>query len=202
MPMLPASNVRGKSKADHPEWRLSSFIFGRNGLVERILAEPGWFSAVETGTWLKGATDNARMMHEERRKKRGIKPSHLDGYIYGRESGVMVHVELKYGDGDLTQGERDTMTALTAQGIPNDCCWTVLEVYRFLCTTPLRIHGNGANIAAECEARWRAADELERGKAPAKKRAPGKPREKKATAGELRRFAGVRSRFAATGGRI
>lgn len=187
---------------DHPEHRLSSHVFGRNGLVERIVIERGWSTAVETGTWLKGATDNARMMHEERRKKRGIRPHALDGWVYGAESGEFVHIELKYGDGRLTTGEESTMTALTAQGIPNAVCWTVLEVYRFLCTTRLRLHGNAANIAAECEARWRAADELERGKPEPKKRAPGKPQEKKATAGELRRFAGVRTRFAATGGRI
>jgi hypothetical protein len=114
----------------------------------------------------------------------------------------MVHIELKYGDGRLTTGEEATMAALTAQGIPNAVCWTVLEVYHFLTTTRLRLHGNAANIAAECEARWRAADELERGKPPAKKRAPGKPREKKATAGQIKRFNGVRARFAATGGRV
>lgn len=188
---------------DHPEHRLSAHVFGRNGLVERIVTEPGWFSAVETGTFLKGATDNARMMHEERRKKRGIKPHALDGYVYGRESGEFVHIELKYGDGELTAGECDTMTALNAQGIPNKCCWTVLEVFEFLKATRFRLHGNAENIAAEIEARWRAADELVRGdSAPPKKRSAAKPREKKATAGEIRRFNGVRARFAATGGRV
>jgi hypothetical protein len=187
---------------DHPEHRLSAHVFGRHGLIERIVIERGTSTAVETGTWLKGATDQQRFAHEERRKKRGIKPSHLDGYCYGRESGEMVHIELKYGDGRLTTGEEATMAALTAQGIPNAVCWTVLEVYHFLTTTRLRLHGNAANIAAECEARWRAADELERGKPPAKKRPPGKPREKKATAGQIKRFNGVRARFAATGGRV
>lgn len=189
--------------SDHPEHRLSAHVFGRNGLIERIVTERGWHTAVETGTYLPGATQQQRFNHEERRKKRGIKPSALDGYVYGRESGEFVHIELKYGDGSLTQGERDTMTALAVQGIPNFCCWTVTEVYEFLKTTRLRLHGNAANIAAEIEARWRAADELVRGKdAPKKKRAPGKPREKKATAGEIKRFAGVRARFAAVGGRI
>lgn len=188
---------------DHPEWRLSAHIFGRNGLAERIVIERGWHTAVETGTFLKGATEQQRFAHEERRKKRGIKPSALDGYVYGRESGEFVHIELKYGDGKLTSGESDTMAALNVQGIPNECCWTVLEVYEFLKTTRLRLHGNAANIAAEIEARWRAADELARGdSAPPKKRAPGKLREKKPSASAIKRFNGVRARFAATGGRI
>lgn len=188
---------------DHPEHRLSHYIFGRNGLVERIVIERGWHTAVETGTYLPGATQQQRFNHEERRKKRGIKPSALDGYVYGRESGEFVHIELKYDDGKLTGGEGDTMKALTLQGIPNECCWTVIEVYQFLTTTRLQLHGNAANIAAETEARWRAADDLVRGKdAAPKKRTPAKPREKKATAGEIKRFNGVRARFAAVGGRI
>ncbi len=189
---------------DHPEHRLSSHIFGRNGLVERIVIERGWHTAVETGTRLHNATEQQRFAVEERRKKRGIKPSHLDGYVYGRESGEMVHIELKYGDGRLTTGEESTMAALNVQGIANVCCWTVLEVYAFLKTTRLRLHGNADNIAVEIEARWRAADELVRGKdaAPKKKRAPAKAKEAKPTSAKLRKFAGVRARFAAAGGRI
>ena len=184
---------------DQPEHRLQHYVFGRNGLIERIVDEPGWFTAVETGTYMKDATQQQRFSREERRKKRGIKPNALDGYVYGRLSGVMAHIELKYGDGRLTSGEEDTIKALNAQGIPNECCWTVLEVYAFLVRTGLRLHGNAANIATECEARWRAADELERGQPTTKKRAPAKPRAVKPTQGDLRKFAAVRARAAARG---
>lgn len=183
---------------DHPEHRLSSFVFGRNGLIERILDEPGWITAVETGTYMPGATKQQRFAAEERRKKRGIRPHALDGWIYGRLSGVMVHLELKYGDGSLTTGEASTMTALDAQGIPNAVCWSVLNVWVFLRGTNLRLHGNHSNIAIEVEARWRAADEAARG-APPKKRAPAKPRAQKPTAGQIKRYAGVRKRAAAAG---
>jgi hypothetical protein len=189
-----------KKPQDHPEHRLSSHVFGRNGLIERIITESGWWTAVETGTWLKDATDQQRFAHEERRKKRGIKPNALDGYVYGRLSGVMVHIELKYGSGGLTTGEEDTIKALNAQGILNACCWTVLEVYEFLVTTGLRIHGNARNIAVEVEARWRAADEAVRGaSAPPKRKAASRPRTAKPTQAQLRQFAGVRARAAKMG---
>lgn len=184
---------------DTPEHRLQHYVFGRNGLIERVVDEPGWFTSVETGTYMKDATRQQRFNKEERRKKRGIKPNALDGYVYGRLSGVMAHIEIKYGDGRLTTGEHDTITALNTQGIPNECCWTVLEVYEFLKTTRIRLHGNAANIAVEVEARWRAADDLARGELPPKKRAPAKPRASKPTQGELRKFAGVRARAAARG---
>lgn len=184
---------------DQPEHRLQEHVFGRNGLIPRIVDEPGWHTAVETGTYMKDASQQQRFAREERRKKRGIKPNALDGWVYGRLSGVMAHIELKYDDGKLTTGEADTIVALNAQGVPNECCWTVLEVFEFLKTTGLRLHGNAPNIAAEVEMRWRAADELARGKPAPKKRAAANTREQKPTQGQLRKFAGVRSRAAARG---
>lgn len=55
---------------DQPEWRLSHYV---NSLLEKIITEPAWFTAVDTGTQMVHKTQEARFAAEARRKARGQK---------------------------------------------------------------------------------------------------------------------------------
>ena len=158
---------------DQPEHRLSSFV---DSLLDRIVVvdAPAWWTAVDTGTIMVIKSREARMNWEQKRRARGIKPAHLDWYLY--QEPRYTQFELKYGDKDASPGQDGTMTGLQRVGIPTAVCNSVLSVYEHLKRAGFRLHGNAHNIAIEIEARWRAADSAAR-PAPKKRRGgPVKPK--------------------------
>ena len=151
-----------KAAPDDPEHRLSAAIAG---MLERILLEPCWFTAIERAARAQGATEEERkqrtMRWQERLKKRGVKPAHLDWYAYQRP--VFTQFELKYGDNKPSDGQKVTMRLLTERQIPTACCWTPMEVYQHLRDAGFRLTPNAEFVARDTELRWRAADEAARG---------------------------------------
>jgi hypothetical protein len=167
------------AKVDQPEHRLSHYV---NTLLERVVVEPCWFTAVETGTIMVKATPEARMQAENRRRSRGIKPAHLDWMLY--QAPRYAQIELKIAS-PVSDNQQATMTALARQGIPSGVCRSVLDVYRFLNAEGFTLHGNAFNVAHEVEQRWRAAqDEVDLRKTkPAKISRARKPRAPKPSPG-------------------
>jgi hypothetical protein len=147
-------------RKDQPEWRLSHYV---DVLLDRILDQsaPTWYTAVETGSIAFKATVEARMRIEQRRRARGIKPAHLDWYVY--QQPLFTQIELKYGHSDETDGETRTISQLQSRKIPAACCYTIGQVYEHLKNNGFRLHGNAENITREVEKRWQATDESKRG---------------------------------------
>lgn len=142
------------------EHRLSKFV---DAMLDRILVEPCWFTAIDHGIAPLGKNKEeqrqARMVHAQRMKARGVKPSHLDWYCYQKETGVFAQIELKIGDNEPDPGQEVTMRLLRARGIPTGCAWTLRQFYDLLVQSGFRLHGNSLNILAEIQTRYEAADD-------------------------------------------
>jgi hypothetical protein len=175
------------SKIDQPEWRLSHYV---DSLLDRIMIEPCWYSAIEGGTIMINKSPQARMLESQRRKARGIKPHHLDWMVY--QYPIYSQFELKYGVPKPSDGQDTTIKLLSDRDIPAACLSTVMGVYHFLRDAGFKLHGNAENIAAEIEARWRAMDEAKRG-GDAKPKRVAKPRAEKASAVQAKRLAALRA---------
>jgi hypothetical protein len=143
---------------DQPEHRLSHFV---DALLDRVLVEPCWYSAVDHGAAPMGGTKeeqkNARMVRAQRMKARGIKPSHLDWFVYQR--GIYAQFELKIGKNDPDDGQETTMRLLRERDIPTGCAKTLRQFYDLLVGAGFALHPNAANILVEIEARYAAADD-------------------------------------------
>jgi hypothetical protein len=176
------------AKPDQPEWRLSHYV---NSLLERILLEPCWYTAVDTGTQVFKGTPQARMAWENGRRARGIKRAHLDWYAF--QAPRFTQFELKYNHTRPDDNQAVTINLLTKRDIPTGTFCTILQVYAHLRDAGFRLHGNAANIAAEIDARWRAEDEAKRNGAPKPKR-PAKPRPAKPSPSQVRRLTAIRSK--------
>ena len=166
---------------DQPEHRLSAHV---NMLLERIMVEPYWATAVETGTIMVNQSPQARMNAEAKRKKRGIKPAHLDWYAY--QHPVYAQFELKVKGGRVSDNQDVTIKLLHERRIPAAVCWNICDVFNFLRSNNFRLHPNAANIAIEVSERWYAAQR----EADAKKGTPrnvGKPRAAKPTRAQVAR---------------
>lgn len=175
-------------KHDQPEWRLSHYV---NSLLEKIILEPCWLTAVDTGTQMVHKTQEARFAAEARRKARGIRPAHLDWYVY--QFPIFSQFELKYGHTKPDPNQETTIELLTKRDIPTGTYCTVLQVYEHVKRAGFKLHGNAENIAHEIELRWRAADEAKRGAATVKKPRKSKPRATKPTLQQVRKLTRMRA---------
>ena len=140
---------------NHREHRFSHYV---NAYFERVLVGDCWFTAVETGVYMKGATDEARMRAETLRKARGIKPAHLDWYVYQRETGIFGQLELKVGKNRPNAGQEVTIRLLEERKIPAGCAWTIPQVHDWAVDSGFKLHGNAKNIVRELHQRHLAAD--------------------------------------------
>ena len=188
----PADGSQAKRKPDQPEHRLSHFCAE---LLTRILTEPCWFTAQDTAGRAIGATwqeqQNSRMHWEQNQKWYGVKADQLDWRIV--QPPIYAEIELKWGKGERTEGQKRTIAALTARGIPTGCAWTLREFYDLLVRAGFRLHGNAANILTEIEARHAAAQDpatMKKGAKPARK---SKPRAARATPRQIARTHRIRS---------
>lgn len=146
-------------------------------LLERILLEDCWFTAVDTGTQMTKKTAQARFAWEAHRRWMGIKPSHLDLYVYQRQTGIYAQYELKVGSNKLTTGQETTRRLLADRGIPTGCCWNIMDLYGVILRAKFNLHGNAANIAVEVDERHLAAErEAVIKSGVVKKHSPSKPR--------------------------
>lgn len=98
------------------------------------------------------------MVWAQRRRAMGIRPAHLDWYVWQQETGVYTQFELKVKGGSLTDGQRATMALLQERGIPTACCWSIGDVLVHLQTAGFRLVENAAAIAAEIEAKHQARE--------------------------------------------
>lgn len=167
-PVTPA-----RRRNDDPEHRLSHW-FGE--MVERVLMEPCWCTAIDHSGRAIGASNverrRAQMIWRERQKKMGIKPDHLDWYFYQVATGIYAQFELKRPDGGPgpTTGQEDTMRLLRDRGIPNGWGRSILDGFNFLRAAGFRLHPNSGNIVTEIIERHAAAER----EAAVKKAAPRK----------------------------
>lgn len=147
---------------DQAEHRLSHWV---DTFLERVMVEPCWFTAVDTGTIMVNASPQARMNWQAKRKAMGIKPHHLDWYVYQRP--LFAQFELKVGTNDATPGQAATRIALARHAIPTEVCWSVPQVHAFLVKAGFRLHENALNIALEIHERVGASNDaaaLKKGK--------------------------------------
>lgn len=150
-------------KKSQPEWGLSHWV---DVFLDRTFIGPGWYTAIEGGTYRTGATRQQNLNAEEKRKARGIKPYHLDWYCYQSSTGIYAQWELKVDKNNTTKGQDDTIAALTRNGIPTGKFYTVIEVCEFLLGAGFVLHGNARGIANELHERYLA----KRREVPKKKR--------------------------------
>lgn len=145
---------------DQPEHRLSHFV---DALLDRILLEPCWFSAVDHGAAPLGKSKEqqrqANMIRAQRMKARGVKPSHLDWFCYQRSTGIYAQIELKVGYNDPDDGQETTMRLLRERRIATGWAKNLRQFYDLLVEAGFRLHANAPNILTEIEARHDAADD-------------------------------------------
>jgi len=117
---------------------------------------PVWFTSIESGSYMQDATKEQRFAWEGHRKYRGIKPCHLDLYVYQKP--LFAQFELKVGTNKLTSGQRVTIRLLRDRDIPTGCAYTLREFHSLLVASGFRLHGNAENILKEVELRLAAAE--------------------------------------------
>ena len=179
---------------DQPEHRLQHWCCK---LLDQIVIRdvPCWWTAVDTGTPLFKQGDEsqrltARFAWENNRKYMGIKPHHLDLYVYQKP--IFAQIELKAAASEtaarkaVTNGQRDTMTALTGNCIPNELAWSIRSFHAALVRIGFRLHGNAETVVQLFEARHVAAQDAAEIKAE-KPRKVSRPRAAKPTAAAIAR---------------
>jgi hypothetical protein len=160
-----------------PEERLSHWV---DQLLERTLSRPCWFTAVDTGTILTKKPDETeeqvrirRYNRENMRKWMGIKPHHLDWYVFQHQHqisfghvvdahhygpyGLWAQFELKVGKNKPSLGQLQTIEALRKQGMQATVCWSLPEVFTFLNTMGFRLEANAEYVLKELMERYAAA---------------------------------------------
>lgn len=135
------------------EHRLSKYF---DILLDRIMVEPFWATAIDHSGAAIGMSEQAQMNWRSRQKVMGIRPSHLDWYLF--QYPIYGQLELKIGNNKPRDGQLVTMQKLTERNIPNGCAWTLRQAYDWLVQSGFRLHGNSLNILAEIQARYEAAD--------------------------------------------
>lgn len=132
----------------------------------------------------------ARLSWENHRRFMGIKPHHLDWYVYQKP--IFMQIELKVGYNQLSDGQRTTMRLLNDRGIQSDVCWTIEQFYSALLNAGFRLHGNAQNIMTEVAERYAAACDTAR-----QPKKPGprsyKQQEAKPTSAQLKTVARIRA---------
>ena len=148
---------------DKPEARLSHWCIE---LLDRIVVtdQPSWWTAVDHSVKMTNQTPQAKMNHENHRKYMGIRPHHLDVYIY--QYPLFSQIELKFANTQsaaekaLTVGQRDRMTALAGRGVPTGYAWSIPSFYEALRRIGYRLHATAESIVREIEARYAAAQDM------------------------------------------
>lgn len=175
---------------DQPEHRLSKAV---DALLDRILVGDFWHTAIDHSGASLGKSEQAQMAWRQRQSAMGIKPSHLDFYIYQRDTGIYAQFELKRGRNGPTEGQKTTMRLLTERGIPTGCAWSLPEFFELVVKAGFRLHPNAPNVLAEMVERLAAMDRAAELKA-AKPRKVAKPRAAKPTSAAIARSVALRGR--------
>src|SRR5574337_904962 len=111
--------MRLMAKTDRPEHRLSHHT---KLLIERIVEQPYWATAIDTGTYMPGATPEQRFARENHRKWMGIVPAAPDWMIYQRPT--FACFELKIAT-NVSANQEVTLQALRDRKIPVAVCRTI-----------------------------------------------------------------------------
>lgn len=147
-------------KNDTPEHRLQHWVIE---MLDRIILTdvPHHWTGIDHSVKMTNQSDQAKMNFENHRKFMGIKPHHLDTYVY--QAPIFAQIELKFAASEdaarkaLTTGQMDTMVVLERQKCPHGFAWSIRSYYDVLRRIGFRLHGNAENIVAEIEARHAAA---------------------------------------------
>lgn len=171
---------------DHPERRLSHWTME---FLDRVMLTdvPHHWTAVDTGTILtkQGTAEEkraARAAWENSRRFMGIKPHHLDTYVY--QYPLFAQIELKVAKTEdaaykaVTTGQSDTMRALARQQCHYSVAWSIRSYCDALRRIGFRLHANTENIVVEYEHRYEAAQVVAEIKSGAVVRKVSKPRTK------------------------
>ena len=133
------------------EHRLSHY---ESKLLDRILLEPCWYTAVDHSGRAIGGSVQAQMNWRQHQKWMGIKPSQLDWNIEQMAIDIpsnvplwrIAKIELKYGDNRPDHGQETTMRLLADRQIFTGCCWNIAEFFAALKTAGFQLHANAENI--------------------------------------------------------
>lgn len=174
------------SDRDLAEHGLSHWV---DRFLDRVMIGPCWYTAVETGTWMPGATREARMNAENKRRARGIKPCHLDWYLWQKSTGQFTQFELKVEGRPTRPGQDQTIEALQRNLIPTTVCETVPQVCEFLRDAGFVMHGGARLIAAELHERYLAKRREHTAPAKPKRTSRTRPGPRFAAAGMAKRAA-------------
>lgn len=156
-----------RARPDQAEHGLSHWV---DAFMDRAFLCPGWYTAVETGGWMRDESREARMNAENKRRARGIKPAHLDWYAWQQSTGLFTQFELKVDNRPTRPGQDQTMVLLRRNNIPTAVCQTVPEVCEFLSGAGFALHGNARNIAIELHEQYLAKRRAHGTTAPKKSR--------------------------------
>lgn len=173
----PPSPQKEKRQNDDPEHRAQVFA---HKFMEKVIREPRFIHAIDHASV---KTDNAR----SRAAAAGIVFGFPDYQILQRQPAelIVLHIEFKAGSNGADQRQVGVHQALARIGSHTEVCRTIPEVLRTLQRAGIWLHGNADNLAVEYQARLEGADRKAKVRGPRK--ASGKPREPRATAGQIAR---------------
>jgi hypothetical protein len=183
------------------EHRFSHYV---SKLLDRILLEPCWYTAVDHSGRAIGGSVQAQMNWRQHQKWMGIKPSQLDWEIVQQAIDIptpeplwrIAKIELKYGSNTPDNGQETTIRLLTDRQIVTGCCWNIPQFYEALKTARFRLHGNAENIVCEIIEKHAAAEREAAIKAAGPKPTKSfKSVQPKPTQGEINRAEALRRRI-------
>ena len=149
-----------------PEARLSHYV---NEMLKRVLCEPCWFTAIDCSGPMKSDNPHAGAMWMASRKYLGVKPSHLDWYLFQPNKnvidnttwygplGLYMQIELKVGKNKPSANQLATVEALRRQGIQSTICWSLPEVFTAINCCGFRLEANAEYVLKELMERYAAA---------------------------------------------
>lgn len=151
-----------------------------NDFLGRVLVPPFFKTGIQHENEL---TDNARA----RARKRGVLSGVPDVYV-AQHGGRSAWLELKWGKNPASDNQEAVHAALHKCGIAAEVCRSIHDVLKMLRIELFDLHPNAANLATEYQARAEAAVAKEEAKATRTRTTSrvGKPRAKKATAGQIK----------------
>lgn len=144
-------------------------------LTEALPAAVVW-TAVDHGIWFNS---DLGMRMWARLKARGIKPGIPDLHFWWNEK--YLAIELKVGEGKLTEDEEAWLKKVSDNGFGSAACWTVSEVEAALRSNGFPVRTSSAGIDARLPLRTKP-----------KRKTASKPRQKTANQAALRAIARAR----------
>jgi hypothetical protein len=178
------SDIPAYKPRRHPEASLQSWV---DRLIDRIVLPPMFVTGIDHASQ---TSDNARARMAGRGIRFGVPDVYVSQLNISTRRSPTAHpdakfrscwLELKRGSG-LSSSQVAVHAAMRQAGNLVHVCKTTADVVEALRSSGFTLHPNADALAAEYEQRVIASET-----APAKPRAPGRPRAKKASPGQVAR---------------